>query len=134
MNQFQEQSEHSHQEEINGLNKELEQDIKARDLAEKIVEQENADIHRIEEKIESLKNLDIELFVNAELKNWHNATISYHDVVVLAYGKYEDIENITYAVDYSHGPSNNQEGILDKNQSVNITNKMRFRVKKANRS
>jgi hypothetical protein len=134
MNEFPEQPKHSNENEINELRKELAQDREARDLAEKIVEQEDADIDRIEKKIEELEHQPVELIVNAEPKKWHKSEISYREVVILAYGNYDETDGVTYAVDYSHGPEGHREGILDKHQSVPVINKMRFRVKKANRS
>lgn len=134
MNEFPKGTEYQHEAELKELRQELIKDQETRDLAERIVEQEEADIHRIEKKIEELEHPRVELFVNAEPKEWHKHEISYREIVTLAFIRVNETDGVTYAVDYTHGPEHHREGILDKNQSVPVTNKMRFRVKKANRS
>ena len=134
MNQHEEPAEQPKGKEINELREELAHDREARDLAEKIVREEDTNIHRLEKKIEELEHPKVELFVNAEQRDWHKPEISYREVVILAYGSYDETEGVTYSVDYTHGPAGHREGILDKGQSVPVINKMRFRVKKANRS
>ena len=76
----------------------------------------------------------IELIVNAEPKEWDKPEISYRQVVILAYGSYDERPEVTYSVDYSHGPEGHREGVLDKDQIVPVINKMRFRVQKTDRS
>jgi len=134
MNEQIEAPDEQNQNEINELQKELDHDREVRDQAEKIVQEEEENIHRIEKKIEELEHHKIELFVNGERKEWNKPSISYREVVILFYGVYEDSETVGYSVDYSHGPEGHREGILDPGQSVPVINKMRFRVQKANRS
>lgn len=134
MEQEDQRPEQSKEEEIKELREELAHDREVREQAEKIVRETDADMHRIEEKLEKMEHLEIELFVNGEPKFWHQREISYKEVVILYYGTYEDDETITYSVDYSHGPESHREGILKKGQSVPVINKMRFRVQRINRS
>lgn len=134
MNQQNEVSSHSNKNIINELREELAQDEHIRDQAEEIAREEDRNIDRIKDEIEQLEHNVIELFVNGERKEWHKKEISYREVVLLFYGEYEDVETITYSVDYTHGPEGHREGILNPGQTVPVINKMRFRVQKANRS
>lgn len=124
----------SNQDRINELRKELAHDEEVRDQAEEIVREEDQDIARVKEEIEQIEHQFIELFVNGERKEWRKKDISYREVVILFYGQYEEVDTITYSVDYSHGPEGHKEGILNPGQTVPVINKMRFRVQKANRS
>lgn len=128
------QPEDPKKEEIRELRQELAHDQEVREKAEKIVRETDADMHRIEKKLNELEHPEIELFVNGEPKFWNQREISYKEIVILYYGTYEDNEAIIYSVDYSHGPEQHREGILKKGQSVSVINKMRFRVQRTNRS
>ncbi|HLZ87763.1 MAG TPA: multiubiquitin domain-containing protein [Puia sp.] len=134
MEQQEHRPERPKEEEIKELREELARDQEVQEQAEKIVQETDADMRRIEKKLEELEHPEIELVVNGEPKLWHQREISYKEVVILYYGTYEDDEAITYSVDYSHGPEGHREGILKKGQSVPVINKMRFRVQRTNRS
>lgn len=134
MNQQDEAGKQPNQERIKELSEELAQDKRVRDQAEQIVREEDRNIERVKEEIEHLEHPVIELFVNGERKEWHKKNILYREVVALFYGEYEDVDTITYSVDYTHGPKGHEEGILNPGQTVPVINKMRFRVQKANRS
>jgi hypothetical protein len=112
----------------------VEEDRKHIREAEDLVKSEKQHLVDDLKKLEEDEHRKVEIIVNGEDKQWHKKEISYREVVILAYGVFEENDLITYAVDYSHGPGGHHEGILNKNQSVPIINKMRFRVKKANRS
>jgi hypothetical protein len=134
MNNESNPAEQPNRKEIMELREELNHDKQVRDQAEQIVREEDVSIERLEKKIDELEHPKVELFVNGERKEWKKPEISYREVVVLAFGTYEDKDDVTYSVDYTHGPDGNREGILNKGQSVPVTNKMRFRVQKTNRS
>jgi hypothetical protein len=134
MEQQEPRAERPKEDEIKELRGELAHDREVREQAEKVVLETEADMHRIENKLEELEHPEIELFVNGEPKCWHQREISYKEVVILYYGTCEDDEAITYSVDYSHGPEGHREGILKKGQSIPVINKMRFRVQRTNRS
>src|ERR1700754_3202109 len=91
-------------EEIKELREELNHDRQVRDQAEQIVREEDANIERLEKKIDELEHHKVELFVNGERKEWKKPEISYREVVIEAFGVYEDNEQVTYSVDYTHGP------------------------------
>jgi Multiubiquitin len=80
------------------------------------------------------ENKDFTLIVNTREKKWEKETISYKEVIVLAFGSYEDNENITYTVDYLRGPKENPEGSLTKGKSVEVKNQMIFNVTKTHKS
>lgn len=134
MNQQGDEGQKPNENRINELREELHQDERVRDQAAGIVREEDRNIERIKEDLEHLEHPEIELYVNSEPKKWDKKEISYREVIILFYGEYEDVDTITYSIDYSHGPEGHREGILKKGQSVPVINKMRFRVQKANRS
>jgi hypothetical protein len=80
------------------------------------------------------ENKDFTLIVNTRERKWEKETISYKEVIVLAFGSYEDNENITYTVDYLRGPKENPEGSLTKGKSVEVKNQMIFNVTKTHKS
>jgi hypothetical protein len=103
-------------------------------LKEEITE-ERREIRQQEKKLQELEHEKLEvLIVNAESKPWHEHTISYKEVIILAFGIYEDNPDISYNISYSHGIEKKPEGILDKGQTVKVKNKERFDVTKSNRS
>ena len=66
------------------------------------------------------------IIVNAREQNWDKPTISYDDLVLLAYGTIE--KKIAYTITYSNGPKDNREGFIVKGQRVLVSNKMIFNV------
>ena len=54
--------------------------------------------------------------------------LSYGDVVVLAYGSYNDASSIIYTVVYSNGPIENPKGSLVKGRTVKVKEGMIFNV------
>ena len=80
------------------------------------------------------ENKDFTLIVNTRERKWEKEKISYKEVIVLAFGSYEDNENITYTVDYLRGPKENPEGSLTKGKSVEVKNQMIFNVTKTHKS
>lgn len=77
---------------------------------------------------------DVVIYVNTEEKPWTEKFISFEQVVVLAFGKYEDNEAITYTVTYKKGEDKKPEGSLVKDEKVRVKDKMRFNATRANRS
>lgn len=61
-------------------------------------------------------------------------SLSYKDVVTLAYGFYSDAANIIYTVSYSNGPMENPKGYLVKGQYVVIREGMIFNVSRSDKS
>lgn len=71
--------------------------------------------------------------VEKELPN-HTHHLSYEDIVRLAYGAYNDSNNIVYTVVYSKGPHENHKGTLVKGDTVIIKKGMVFNVGCSNKS
>lgn len=74
------------------------------------------------------KAVDIAIFVNTRPRRVSKRSLTYLDVVKLAYPDGPFGENYVYTVDYLRGPSRNPEGSLVEGDSVEIKNGMRFDV------
>jgi hypothetical protein len=99
------------------------------------ISEERKEIHEKEKELRELEKEKLEmLIVNGEPKPWHEHSISYKQVIELAFGRYDDNPDISYTISYSHGIEKKQEGILDKGQTIKVKNKERFDVHKSNRS
>lgn len=74
-----------------------------------------------------------EIIVNAKPRPWHEETISYSQVVDLAFPPpHKDTEIFT--VQYSRGPEKNPQGMLVKGQKVEVKNGMVFDVTRTDKS
>ena len=74
------------------------------------------------------------LVVNARRKEWEGPTISFEQVVALAFGTYDNNPNRGYTVTYSKGPNTNREGTMVKGAVVDVTNNMIFDVTATDKS
>lgn len=73
------------------------------------------------------------IFVNAQKKEWESDSISYSQVVDLAFPPpHKDTEMFT--VQYSRGPNDNRQGTLVDGQSVEVKNGMAFDVTRTDKS
>jgi len=70
----------------------------------------------------------IAIIVNGRPKSWIEKTISFEQVVVLAFGNYDSNPNKVYTVTYDRGPHENPEGSMVKGDKVVIKDKMIFNV------
>lgn len=77
---------------------------------------------------------DYVIIVNARQKEWKDATITFEQVVVLAFGIYDNNPNIGYTVTYSRGWEPKPEGTMVKNSIVRVKNKMIFDVTATDKS
>ena len=68
------------------------------------------------------------LIINAQPKSWAKATISFEDLVALAYGTDATDANKSYTVVYAQGPPQKPKGILVKGEAVQVKNEMKFDV------
>jgi len=57
---------------------------------------------------------------------WTKPKITFEEVIVLAYGNYNDSPTMVYTVAYEDGPKQNVEGSMIKGSSVFVKNKMIF--------
>lgn len=78
--------------------------------------------------------VQIVLVVNGREKNWDRKTISFLDVVRLAFGTYTENGDTIYTVTYKRGPSQNPEGTIVKGDSVRVKNRMIFNVTATDKS
>jgi len=74
------------------------------------------------------------VIVNAREKAWHNETISFDDVVKLAYGEVSSNPNVIYTINYKRGVPSKPEGSMVKGQVIFVKNKMIFNVTQTNKS
>jgi len=74
------------------------------------------------------------IIVNAREKEWREPTISFEQVVVLAFGAYDDNPDKGYTVTYSRGWDPKPEGTMVKNSIVRVKNKMIFDVTATDKS
>jgi hypothetical protein len=80
------------------------------------------------------KIVDYILVVNGREKTWKHEIISYAQVVELAFGPVQEVEQTVYTVLYKKGPSQNPEGSMVKGDTVFVKNKMIFNVTATSRS
>lgn len=80
------------------------------------------------------KSRDFKIIVNASVKDWDQKTISFEQVVVLAFGSYDNNPNKGYTVTYSRGKDPKPEGTMIKGSVVNVKNKMIFDVTATDKS
>jgi hypothetical protein len=74
------------------------------------------------------KEQKLVLIVNGTPKDWDNKTISFEQLVVLAFGSYDPNPGKVYTVTYDRGPRENPEGTMVKGDIVFVKNKMIFNV------
>ncbi|WP_281296957.1 multiubiquitin domain-containing protein [Flavobacterium limnophilum] len=74
------------------------------------------------------------IIVNGREKQWCEKTISFRQIVELAFGNFQENPNTVYTVTYAKGPHQNPEGSMVKGDKVFVTNKMVFNVTATNKS
>lgn len=80
------------------------------------------------------KHFKVVLMVNLEAKSWTEKTITFEQVIALAYGIYDNAENKGYTITYDRGPHQNPEGTMVKGERVFVKDKMLFNVKQTGKS
>lgn len=80
------------------------------------------------------QNKEFELSVNSRVKLWNKKTISYDEVIILAFGSVSSDPNVSYTVAYKKGDNNKPEGTMVKGDEIKVKNGMRFNVTQTNRS
>lgn len=80
------------------------------------------------------KHHKITLIVNGRPKPWAEKTITFEQVVVLAFGSYDPNPNKVYTVTYDKGPHENPHGTMDKGDKVCVKDKMIFNVTSTDKS
>lgn len=74
------------------------------------------------------------VIVNSKPKDWSKITISFEEVVILAYGKISTDPNVIYTVNYINGVPSKPEGSMLKGDIISVKNKMIFNVTETNKS
>ncbi len=74
------------------------------------------------------------VIVNAREKAWNNNTISFNDIVKLAYGEVSTNPNVIYTINYKRGVPSKPEGSMVKGEVISVKNKMIFNVTQTNKS
>lgn len=74
------------------------------------------------------------IIVNAREKAWTDNTISFDDVVKLAYGEVSTNPNVIYTINYKRGVPSKPEGSMIKGEVISVNNKMIFNVTQTNKS
>lgn len=77
---------------------------------------------------------EITIFVNAEEKTTSETSLSFEDVVRLAFNPVPAGENIMFTIVYSRGPRKNPKGSLLEGGSVRVKKGMAFDVTTTDRS
>jgi len=83
---------------------------------------------------ENGKHFHWKLIVNGREKPWEKRNISFVEVVVLAFGHFNENPNIVYTVTYDRGPHQNPEGSMVKGDLVFVKNKMIFNATETDKS
>lgn len=80
------------------------------------------------------KCVEVIIIVNGEPKKWDRKKISFREVIILAFGSYDENPNIVYTVAYEDGPKENPEGSMTKGTEVCVKNKMIFHATATDKS
>ena len=80
------------------------------------------------------KDFKVTIIVNGRPKQWNEKTITFDQVVILAFGSYDSNPNKVYTVTYDRGPHQNPEGSMVKGDKVYIKDKMIFNVTATDKS
>lgn len=103
---------------------------------ELISNETNVDLARpgIEYFFSEEKHKQVVIIVNGREKPWNERFITFEQVVILAFGAYEENQNRVFTVTYKRGPDNKPEGTMDKGDKVRVKNKMIFNVTATDKS
>lgn len=74
------------------------------------------------------------VIVNAKEKPWTKNTISFEEIVVLAYGSISSDPNVIYTVNYVKGVPSKPQGSMVKGDVISVKDKMIFNVTQTNKS
>ena len=88
----------------------------------------------IEHFVSKPKPKEFKIIVNAREKVWKEPSISFEQVVALAFGVYDNNPNKGYTVTYSKGPKPNKEGTMVKGSVAYVKNNMIFDVTATDKS
>lgn len=100
------------------------------------VKYETGNSHRSGAELKEMAGLskEFKIFVNTREKIWLQPTISFGQLMELAFGVYEDMPHIAYTSTYDKGPKENRNGVFVKGQRVYVTNNMIFNATRTDKS
>ncbi len=103
---------------------------------ELIADDTSVDLARpgLEHFISKEKPVKVIIVVNGRDKSWTEKTISFEQLVILAFGSYDNNPNKVYTVTYDKGPKENREGSMVVGDKVFVKNKMIFNVTATDKS
>lgn len=78
--------------------------------------------------------VEVTIIVNGTPKKWDQKKISFREVILLAYGTFNENPTIVYTVAYEDGPKQNPEGSMIKGKEVFVQNKMIFHATATDKS
>lgn len=101
-----------------------------------ILEDEVVDLARpgVENFFSKLKSTEFIIIVNTREKVWKENTISFEQVILFAFGSYDDNPNKSYTVTYCKGLEPRPEGTMVRESVINVNNKMIFDVSATDKS
>jgi len=111
-------------------------DIKQDWQDDQILDEEIVDLARPgrEKFFSKSRPTEVTIIVNARPHIWKEVNISFEQLVVLAFGSYDNNPRKGYTVTYSRGWEPKSEGTMVKGSSVSVKNKMIFDVTATDKS
>jgi hypothetical protein len=77
---------------------------------------------------------DLYIIVNGRDKDWNEKTISFEQVVILAFGTYQNNGRTAYTVTYTRGNNDKPQGSVVAGDIVKVKHKMIFNVSATDKS
>lgn len=81
-----------------------------------------------------IKMKEFKIIVNGRENNWAQPSISFEQLIELAFGVYGDAPHIACTSTYDKGPIENRSGVIVKGQHVFVTNNMIFNATRTDKS
>lgn len=103
---------------------------------EPILDDSNVNLARpeIENFYSKDKHFKVVLIINLKEKPWTEQTISFEQVVTLAFGSYDPNPRKVYTITYDRGPHQNPEGSMVRGDILFVKNKMVYNVTATDKS
>ena len=74
------------------------------------------------------------IIVNGREKEWNDKTISFEQVVILAFGTYQNNGRTAYTVTYTRGNNDKPQGSMVAGDVIKVKHKMIFNVTATDKS
>ena len=79
-------------------------------------------------------NFQVTILVSGEPHTWQKPQITFDEIIILAFGTYDNNPNVVYTVAYEDGPKQNLEGSMLRGDVVYVKNKMIFHATATDKS